>query len=103
METRIISRHTPDGKTQLPKAEVLVERELLKVHDLICGLLEFVGTDNDVSTYNVKGSGCVWILLTDCNGNIDAATQYNCIPGNTLQVTGCHGFNCDCSHPLPKK
>jgi hypothetical protein len=103
METRILSRYTVHGQTQLPDAEVLVESALPKRKDLICGLLEYVGTDGDVSTYNVKGSGCVWVILTDCNGTILAATQYNCVPGNTLNVTGCHGFNCDCNIPIPKR
>jgi hypothetical protein len=103
METRILSRFTPHGETQLsPATKILVERQLPKRGDLICGVLEFVGTEGDVSTYDVKGSKCIWIVLTDCNGTIVSATQYTCIPGNTLHVTGCHGFDCDCNDPISK-
>ena len=112
MVTRIVSRYTRSGRMpQFPRPEVLVERELPRrgAGDLICPIggknvlvLEFVGTQDDESTYNVKADTCIWILLTDCNGNIQAATQYTCITGNTLIVDGCHAFNCDCSQPVPK-
>src|SRR5581483_5360845 len=58
----------------------------------ICGLLNFIGQNGDTYTYSCVGTGCITIYLTDCQGNVEAATAFNCITGNNLQIEGCHGF-----------
>lgn len=65
--------------------------------DVCPGLFEYSGTVGDDTYYKCTGAGCVWIYLTDCNGTADASLQYQCVPGVTFKVTGCHTFACSCS------
>jgi hypothetical protein len=62
----------------------------------ICGVLNYTGQNGDEYSYAVVGNGCVTIYQTDCNGNIETAVSYTCVPGNTLTVQGCHSFGCGC-------
>jgi hypothetical protein len=103
MNTEITARH-PDLKpasTNL-KADYLVENNGLpfSVQDSICGLLQYLsGNPNDpngTTYYRCTGVGCVTIILTDCNGTFVSSMQYQCQPPNTLNVNGCHAFQCSC-------
>jgi hypothetical protein len=76
-------------------ADVLVENENAPAA-AICGKLEFDHQDGNVSFYRVVGTGCIWVYLTNCNGSIESGIQYQCQPGNSLNVTGCHAFGCQC-------
>ena len=62
----------------------------------ICGVLNYIGQNGDTYTYQCVGRGCVTIYLTDCQGNVEASEEYNCIPPNNLQVEGCHSIGCGC-------
>lgn len=73
-----------------------VEGRALAKTDTICGKLEPAGQNGNTYIYREVGAGCIWVYLTDCNGNIDAGSQHNCVPGNTLTVEGCHAFGCNC-------
>jgi len=77
-------------------ADRLVERTAPAVKEAICGKLEYAGQNGSTYLYREVGAGCIWVYLTDCNGNIDAGMQHNCVPGNTLTVEGCHAFGCNC-------
>lgn len=68
----------------------------LKTMDAICGKLEFYSSSGDSTIYNVVANGCVMVFLTDCNGNIEAGSSYECVIGNRLSVEGCHAFGCSC-------
>jgi hypothetical protein len=95
METRVWSRHGGGNPPTVPM--VFVEKgPRERPRDAICGKLEDEGPQGDGQHYKIIASGCVWIYLTDCNGNVQSGTQYQCTPGNTLIVAGCHAFGCDC-------
>jgi hypothetical protein len=96
METLKIDKRQSGLKSRSQITKIFVNDSKPRPDDVYCGLLNFIGQQGDTYNYSVIGRGCVWIYLTDCQGNVEAGQEYNCIPGNTLQVEGCHSFGCGC-------
>jgi hypothetical protein len=96
METQEIRKGQPQLKSASELKKIFVNDTRPGPNADICGLLRFSGSNGDTYSYAVVGNGCVTIYLTDCQGNVEAATQYTCIAGNTLNVEGCHAFGCSC-------
>lgn len=74
---------------------VLVEKGVPAV-PLICEKLEYWKHDKGRTFYREKAAGCLWVYLTDCKGGIVSGMQHVCVPGNILEVEGCHAFGCQC-------
>jgi hypothetical protein len=94
VETHKICRGQPGLKTVHDLKTVRVDDGSPK--DAICGLLNYQSQNGETYYYSEVGTGCLWVYLTDCNGNIEAATTHYCTPGHTLTVDGCHAFGCGC-------
>jgi hypothetical protein len=99
MAQTVISRKS-DGLLQADA--IMKSNKLVSVNDTradadaICGKIEFDHLEGDATIYRQVAVGCLWIYLTDCNGVIKSGMQFNCVPGNTLRVEGCHSFGCTC-------
>jgi hypothetical protein len=75
MQTRVWSQRS--GAQNPGKPSTLVENPKQEMQrDLICGLLQDMGEQQDGHHYKVVSNGTIWVYTTDCNGTVDSGFQY---------------------------
>jgi hypothetical protein len=94
------------GQPSLESIKQIIARGKLFVNDVhtkrpedvYCRILQFNSYDaaNNRTMYNVIGTGCATVYLTDCQGNVEAGQAINFVRGSLFSVEGCHSIGCGC-------
>jgi len=73
-----------------------VKRDTPETGAAICGKVEWEKEEDDVDYYREVAFGYIWIVFTDCSGNVESKVQHYCMPDRILKLRreDCYGFKC---------